>query len=122
MVISQYRSIQPASLVVPLTLVSWIGCFRGSIWIPSRSVVRWLMKLSIAPLSSKAFSTVDCFAHTVKGTFIFCMLWYKQFGSFALPQVIEVEQFKNPPVRRKLCLGLCPGHRRLDPSAPPPFG
>src|SRR6266404_6090996 len=99
MVISQYRSIQPASLVVPLTLVSWIGCFRGSVWIPRRLVVRWSMKLSIAPLSSKAFSTVDCFTHTVKGMFIFCMLWYKQFGPFALLQVVKVEQFKNPLVQ-----------------------
>src|SRR6266478_9700899 len=112
MVISQYRLIQPASLVVPSTLVSRIGCFRGSVWIPSCLVVRWLMKLSIAPLSSKAFSTVDCFMHTVKGTFIFCMLWYKQFGSFALPQVIEVEQFKNPLVRRTLRSGPCLGRRR----------
>src|SRR6266446_2343875 len=99
MVISQYCSIQPASLVVLLTLVSRIGCFRGSIRIPRRLVVQWSMKLSIAPLSSRAFSTVDRFAHTVKGTFIFCMLWYKRFGSFALLQVVEVEQFKNPPVR-----------------------
>ena len=98
-VILQYHSIRPASLVVPSTLVSWIGCFRGSVWIPSRSVVWWSMKLSIAPLSSKAFSTVDHFAHTVKGTFIFCMLWYKRFGSFALPQVVEVKQFKNPLVQ-----------------------
>ncbi len=57
------------------------------------------MKLSIALLSSKAFLTMDHSAHTVKGTFIFCMLWYKQFSSFALLQVVEVEQFKNPPVR-----------------------
>ncbi len=99
MVILQYCSIQPASLVVPLMLVSQIGCFRGSVWIPSRSVVQWSMKLSIVLLSSKAFLTVDHFAHTVKGTFIFCMLWYKRFGSFALPQVVEVEQFKNPLVR-----------------------
>src|SRR6266403_999605 len=112
MVISQYRLIQPASLVVPSTLVSRIGCFRGSVWIPSCLVVRWLMKLSIAPLSSKAFSTVDCFMHTVKGTFIFCMLWYKQFGSFALPQVVKVEQFKNPLVRRTLRSGPCLGRRR----------
>src|SRR6266404_9235061 len=100
MVNSQYRSIQPASLVVPSTLVSWIGCFRGSVWIPNCLVVWWLMKLSILLLSSKAFSTMDHFAHTVKGTFIFCMLWYKRFGSFALLQVVEVEQFKNPPVPR----------------------
>src|SRR6266478_5112125 len=93
------------------TLVSQIGCFRGSVWIPSCSVVQWLMKLSIALLSSRAFSTVDRSAHTVKGMFIFCMLWYRQFGSFTLPQVVEVEQFKNPPVRRKLCLGLYPGRR-----------
>src|SRR6266446_10480879 len=99
MVILQYLSIRPASLVVPSTLVSWIGCFRGFVWIFSRSVVRWSMKLSIAPLSSKAFLTVDHSAYTVKGTFIFCMLWYKQFSSFALLQVVEVEQFKNPPVR-----------------------
>ncbi len=56
------------------------------------------MKLSIVPLSSRAFSTMDRFMHTVKGMFIFCMLWYKQFGSFALLQVIKVEQFKNPLV------------------------
>src|SRR6266481_9263273 len=102
MVILQYRSIQPASLIVPLTLVSRIGCSRGFVLIPSRLVVRWLMKLSIAPLSSRAFLTVDRFTHTVNGTFIFCMLWYKRFGSFALLQVAEVEQFKNPPVRRML--------------------
>src|SRR6266478_6488913 len=103
MVISQYCSIRPASLVVLSTLVSWIGCSRGFVWIPSHLVVRWSMKLSIAPLSSRAFSTVDCFAHTVNGTFIFCMLWYKRCGSFALLQVAEVEQFKNPPVLRMLC-------------------
>src|SRR6266403_5792514 len=102
MVILQYRSIRPASLVVPSTLVSRIGCSRGLVWIPSRLVVRWSMKLSIVPLSSKAFSTMDRFMHTVNGTFIFCMLWYKRFGSFALLQVVEVEQFKNPPVRRTL--------------------
>src|SRR6266404_9281044 len=116
MVISQYLSIHPASLVVPSTLVSRIGCFRGSIWIPSHWVVRWSMKLSIAPLSSKAFSTMDRSAHTVKGMFIFCMLWYTRFSSFALPQVVKVEQFKNPPVRRMLHLELCPGRCRLDPS------
>src|SRR6266403_2722488 len=116
MVISQYLSIRPASLVVPSTFVSRIGCFRGSVWIPSHSVVRWLMKLSIAPLSSKAFSTMDRFTHTVKRMFIFCMLWYKRSGSFALPQVIEVEQFKNPLDRRTPHLVLCPGHRRLVPS------
>ncbi len=99
MVISQYCLIQPASLVVPSTLVSWIGCFRGSVWIPRHLVVWWLMKLSIAPLSSRAFLTMDHFAHTVKGTFIFCMLWYKRFGSFALLQVVEVEQLKNPLVQ-----------------------
>ena len=99
MVISQYLSIRPASLVVPSMLVSRIGCSRGSVWIPSRLVVRWSMKLSIAPLSSRAFLTVDRFVHTVNGTFIFCMLWYKRFGSFALLQVVEVEQLKNPPVR-----------------------
>src|SRR6266446_683088 len=103
MVILQYRSIRPASFVVPLTLVSRIGCSRGLVWIPSRLVVRWSMKLSIAPLSKRAFSTVDRFAHTVNGTFIFCMLWYKRCGSFALLQVIEVEQFKNPLVLRMLC-------------------
>src|SRR6266403_984229 len=113
MVILQYLSIRPASLVVLSTLVSRIGCFRGSVWIPSCLVVRWSMKLSIALLSNKAFSTVDRFAHTVKGMFIFCMLWYKQFGSFALLQVVEVEQFKNPLVQRTLHLGLCPGCRRL---------
>src|SRR6266436_10102378 len=99
MVILQYRSICPASLVVPSTLVSWIGCFRGSVWIPKHLVVQWSMKLSIVPLSNKAFLTVDHFTHTVKGTFIFCMLWYKQFGSFALLQVVEVKQFKNPLVQ-----------------------
>src|SRR6266481_3792256 len=103
MVILQYRSIRPASLVVPSMLVSRIGCSRAFVWIPSHLVVQWSMKLSIAPLSSKAFSTVDRFAHTVNGTFIFCMLWYKRFGSFALLQVVEVEQFKNPPVLRTLC-------------------
>src|SRR6266478_7091761 len=102
MVISQYRLIRPASLVVPSTLVSWIGCSRGFVWIPSHLVVQWSMKLSIVLLSNRAFSTVDRFAHTVNGTFIFCMLWYKRFGSFALLQVIAVEQFKNPPVSRTL--------------------
>src|SRR6266404_3591415 len=115
MVISQYLLIRPAWLAVPSMLVSLMGCFRGSVWIPRCSVVRWSMKLSIAPLSSKAFSTVDCFAHTVKGMFIFCMLWYKRFGPFALLQVIEVEQFKNPPVQRTPHLGLCPGRCRLAP-------
>src|SRR6266478_1641821 len=94
MVISQYFSIRPASLVVPLTLVSRIGCFRGSVWIPSRSVVRWSMKLSIALLSNRAVSTVDCSAHTVKGMFIFCMLWYTRFGLFALPQVVVVQSLQ----------------------------
>src|SRR6266436_7089460 len=112
MVISQYRSIRPASLVVPLMLVSRIGCSRGFVWIPSRWVVQWLMKLSITPLSSRAFSTVDRFTHTVNGTFIFCMLWYKRFSSFALLQVVEVEQFKNPPVRQTLHSGLYLGHCR----------
>src|SRR6266403_1559409 len=122
MVISQYHLICPASLVVPLMLVSWIGCFRGSVWIPSHSVVRGSMKLSIMPLSSKAFSTVDCFVHTVKGMFIFCMLWYKRFGSFALSQVVEVEQFKNPLVRRMLHLGLCPGRCHSTPLVLPLVG
>src|SRR6266436_2869960 len=120
MVISQYLLIRPASLVVPSTLVSRIGCFRGSIWIPSRSVVQWLMKLSIVPLSSRAFSTVDRSTHTVKGMFIFCMLWYKQFGSFALPQVVEVEQFKNPLAPQTLHSGLYPVHRRSGLLVPPP--
>src|SRR6266404_5364188 len=122
MVISQYFSIHPARLVVPSTLVSRIGCSRVSVWIPSRLVVRWSMKLSIAPLSSRAVSTVDHSTHTVKGTFIFCMLWYTWFDLFALPQVVEVEQFKNPLVRRMLCLGLCPERRRLAPLALPPIG
>src|SRR6266403_917402 len=99
MVISQHHSIQPASLVIPSMLVSRIGCSRGLVLIPSRLVVRWSMKLSIVLLSNRAFSTVDRFAHTVNGTFIFCMLWYKRFGSFALLQVAEVKQFKNPPVQ-----------------------
>src|SRR6266403_92178 len=122
MVISQYLSIHPASLVVLSTLVSWIGCFRGSVWIPSCSVVRWSMKLSIVPLSSRAFLTVDHSTHTVKGMFIFCMLWYRRFGSFALPQVVEVEQFKNPPVRRTLHSGLCLARHHLALSALPPVG
>src|SRR6266478_1035099 len=122
MVISQYRSIRPASLVVLSTLVSQIGCSRGFVWIPSRSVVRWSMKLSIVPLSSKAFLTVDHLTHTVNGTFIFCMLWYKRFGSFALLQVVEVEQFKNPPVRQMLRSELCPGRCRLVLLVPPPVG
>src|SRR6266403_811330 len=122
MVISQYCLIQPASLVVPLTLVSRIGCFRGSVWIPRCLVVQWSMKLSIMPLSSKAFSTMDRVAHTVKGTFIFCMLWYKRFGSFALLQVVEVEQFKNPLVRQMLRSELCPGRCRLVLLVPPPVG
>ncbi len=67
-------------------------------WIPRRLVVQWSMKLSITQLSSRAFLTMDHFAHTVKGMFIFYMLWYKRFGSFALLQVIKVEQFKNPLV------------------------
>src|SRR6266403_2754323 len=100
MVISQYLSIRPAWLVVPSTLVSRIGCSKASVWIPSLLVVRWSMKLFIAPLSSRAVSTVDLFAHTVKGTFIFCMLLYTRFNLFfALPQVVEVEQFKNPLAR-----------------------
>src|SRR6266404_2417259 len=119
MVILQYRLIRPAWLVVLSTLVSLIGCFKGSVWIPRRWVVRWSMKLSITPLSSKAFSTVDRFAHTVKGMFIFCMLWYKRFGSFALPQVVEVEQFKNPPVRRMLHSRLYLGRHRSVLLIPP---
>src|SRR6266478_1530632 len=119
MVISQYLSIRPAWLVVPSTLVSRIGCSRVFVWIPSRFVVRWSMKLSIAPLSSRAVSTVDRSTHTVKGTFIFCMLWYMRFDLFALPQVVEVEQFKNPLVRQTLRLGLYPGRRRSTPLAPP---
>src|SRR6266404_2707321 len=67
MVISQYLSIRPAWLVVPSTLVSRIGCVRAFVWIPSRSVVRWALKLSIVPLYSRAFSTVDFCAHTRKG-------------------------------------------------------
>src|SRR6266403_5039985 len=122
MVISQYFSIRPAWLVVPSTLVSRIGFSRVSVWIPSLLVVRWSMKLSIAPLSRRAVSTVDRSAHTVKGTFIFCMLCYTRFDLFALPQVIEVEQFKNPLVRRTLCSGLYPEHRRSVPSTLPPIG
>src|SRR6266403_3104206 len=99
MVISQYLSIRPAWLVVPSTLVSRIGCSRASVWIPSLLGVWWSMKLSIAPLSSRAVLTVDLSTHTVIGTFIFCMLLYTWFDFFALPQVVEVEQFKNPPVR-----------------------
>src|SRR6266446_5054865 len=118
MVISQYLSICPAWLVVPSTLVSRIGCSKGSVWIPSLLVVRWSMKLSIAPLSSRAVSTVDHSAHTVKGTFIFCMLWYTRFGLSALPQVVEVEQFKNPLVRRTLHSGLYPERRHSAPSIP----
>src|SRR6266403_2667954 len=120
MVISQYLSIRPAWLVVPSTLVSQIGCFRGSVWIPSRSVVRWSMKLSIVPLSSRAFLTVDHSMHTVKGMFIFCMLWYRRFGSFALPQVVEVEQFKNPLAPQTLHSGLYPVCRRLILLVLPP--
>src|SRR6266404_4154442 len=122
MVISQYLSIHPAWLVVPSTLVSRIGCPRASVRIPSLLVVRWSMKLSIAPLSSRAVSTVDLSAHTVKGTFIFCMLWYTRFDLFALPQVIEVEQFKNPLGRRTLRLGLYPERRRLALLILPPVG
>src|SRR6266446_45248 len=122
MVISQYFSIRPARLVVPSTFVSRIGCSRVSVWIPSRLVVRWSMKLSIALLSSRAVSTVDRSAHTVNGTFIFCMLLYTRFDLFALPQVVEVEQFKNPLVRRTLRSGLYLEHRRLAPSTPLPVG
>src|SRR6266478_5640971 len=122
MVISQYLSIRPAWLVVPSTLVSRIGCSRASVWIPSLLVVRWSMKLSIAPLSSRAVSTVDRLAHTVKGTFIFCMLLYTRFNLFALPQVVEVEQFKNPLVRRMLRSGLYPERHRSTPSTPLPIG
>src|SRR6266436_2057531 len=118
MVISQYLSIRPARLVVPSTLVSRIGCSRISVWIPSLLVVRWSMKLSIALLSNKAVSTVDRSAHTVKGTFIFCMLWYTRFDLFALPQVVEVEQFKNPLVQRTLRSGLYLERRRSTPLAP----
>src|SRR6266478_3249195 len=56
MVILRYLSIRPAWLVVPSTLVSRIGCSRASVWIPSLLVVRWSMKLSIAPLSSSGVS------------------------------------------------------------------
>src|SRR6266404_5919325 len=120
MVILQYFLIRPAWLVVPSTLVSRIGCFRASVWIPSLLVVWWSMKLSIAPLSSRAVSTVDRSAHTVKGTFIFCMLWYTRFDLFALPQVVKVEQFKNPLVRQTLHSGLYPERRRSAPSVLPP--
>src|SRR6266481_3036843 len=122
MVISQYLSIRPAWLVVPLTLVSRIGCSRASVWIPSLLVVRWSMKLSIAPLSSRAVSTVDHSAHTVKGTFIFCMLWYTWFDLFALPQVVEVEQFKNPLVQQMPRSGLYPERRRSTLLVPPLAG
>ena len=122
MVISQYLSIRPAWLVVPSTLVSRIGCSSFLVWIPSLLVVQWSMKLSIAPLSSRAVSTVDRSAHTVKGTFIFCMLWYTRFGLFALPQVVEVEQFKNPLARRTLRSRLYLERRRLVPSALPLTG
>src|SRR6266481_6883911 len=122
MVISQYLSIRPAWLVVPSTLVSRIGCPKASVWIPSLLVVRWSMKLSIALLSNRAVSTVDCSAHTVKGMFIFCMLWYTRFGLFALPQVVEVEQFKNPLARRTLRSRLYLGCRHLVPSALPLTG
>src|SRR6266446_6270009 len=121
-VISQYLSIRPAWLVVPSTLVSRIGFSSASVWIPSLLVVRWSIKLSIAPLSSRAVSTVDRFAHTVKGTFIFCMLWYTRFDLFALPQVVEVEQFKNPPVRRMLRSRLYLERRRSVPSVLPLIG
>src|SRR6266403_1401947 len=122
MVISQYFSIRPAWLVVPSTLVSRIGCSRVSVLIPSLFVVRWSIKLSIAPLSNRAVSTIDRSAHIVKGTFIFCMLWYTRFDLFALPQVVEVEQFKNPLVQRMLRSGLCLEHRRSALSALLPVG
>src|SRR6266436_5021812 len=122
MVISQYLSIHPAWLVVPSTLVSRIGCSRVSVWIPSLLVVRWSMKLSIMPLSSRAVSTVDRSAHTVKGTFIFCMLWYTRFDLFALSQVVEVEQFKNPLVRQMPRSGLYPERRRSILLVPPLVG
>src|SRR6266446_6097181 len=80
------------------------------------------MKLSIAPLSNRAVSTVDRSAHTVKGTFIFCMLWYTRSNLFALPQVVEVEQFKNPLARQTLHSGLYPERRRSAPSTLPPVG
>src|SRR6266403_2837218 len=120
MVISQYFSIRPAWLVVPSTLVSRIGCSRVSVWIPSRFVVWWSMKLSITPLSSRAVSTVDHSVHTVKGTFIFCILWYTRFDLFALPQVVKVEQFKNPLVRQTLHSGLYPERCHSVPSTLPP--
>src|SRR6266403_2663880 len=122
MVISQYFSIRPAWLVVPSTLVSRIGCSRVSVLIPSLFVVRWSIKLSIAPLSNRAVSTIDRSTHTVKGTFIFCMLWYTQFDLFALPQVVEGEQVKNPLARRTLRSGLYPEHRRAVPSTLPSTG
>src|SRR6266403_2801122 len=122
MVISQYLSIRPAWLVLPSTLVSRISCSSFSVWIPSLLVVRWSMKLSIAPLSSSAVSTVDRSAHIVKGTFIFCMLWCTWFDLFALPQVVEVEQFKNPLVQRMLRSGLYPERRRLTLLVPLPVG
>src|SRR6266446_3469835 len=97
MVMLQYRSIHPAWLVVPSTLVSCIGCSSGWVGIPSHLVVQWSRKFSIAPLSRRAFSTVDFFVHKVNGTFIFWMSFSARSGPVALPQVIEVEQFKNPP-------------------------
>ncbi len=81
--------------------------------------------LSIRPawlvVPSTLVSRIGC-SRAVKGMFIFCMLWYTRFGLFALPQVVEVEQFKNPLVRRTLHSGLCPEHHRLAPSIPPPIG
>ena len=95
---SQYHSICPAWLVVPSMLVSHIGCSSGQVGIPNHLVVRWSRKFSITLLSRRAFSTMDFLVHKVKGIFIFCM-FLVQSGPLALPQVVEVEQFKNfPPV------------------------
>ncbi len=96
MVMLQYRSIRPAWFAVPSMLVSCMGRSSGWVMIPSHLVVRWSRKFSIAPLSRRAFSTVDLFVHKVKGMFIFCILFFARSGPSALTQVVEFEQFKNP--------------------------
>ena len=75
-----------------------MGHSSGWVVIPSCLVVQWSRKFSIAPLSRRAFSTMDLLVLMMKGMFIFCILFPTWSGSLALLQVIEVEQFKNPPL------------------------
>ncbi len=77
-------------------LVSCMGHSNGWVVIPSRLVVQWLRKFSIALLSRRAFLTMDFLVHKIKGTFIFCTSSLAWSCPPALLQVIKVEQFKNP--------------------------